>query len=112
MTRFLQHLREQNVKRCEAPRSEGGYGHPLDAWTPLEWAGAAAGEMGEACNLVKKVRRGDDVPLSRVADEIGDVVVYLDLLCACMGIDLEKAVVDKFNATSEKYDCDIRLQEE
>jgi hypothetical protein len=38
-----------------------------------------------------------------VANEMGDVLVALDLLAREMGINLGDAVRDKFNATSEKY---------
>ena len=42
-----------NRARCDAAF------HPLDAWTPTDWATALAGEVGELCNLIKKFRRGD-----------------------------------------------------
>src|SRR5689334_12432803 len=84
-------LRAANIPRCEE-----GFG-PLGRWSPLEWGGAAAGEMGELCNLLKKMRRGEVVDLQAVAHEIADVIIYLDLLSARIGINMGLAVVRKFN---------------
>lgn len=83
-------------------------------WTLLEWAGAAAGEMGEAANIAKKFRRGDysienPAHVEALADEIADVVIYSDLLAARAGIDLGEAVRRKFNKTSAKVGSDVRL---
>jgi NTP pyrophosphatase (non-canonical NTP hydrolase) len=61
-----------------------------------------AGEAGEACNLIKKMRRGDHVNLKQVADELADLVIYADLLAARLDINLGAAVVDKFNEVSAK----------
>lgn len=68
-----------------------------------------AGEAGELCEAVKKFLRaergikGSTATLSQVAEEMGDLLVSLDLLANEMGIDLGKAVQAKFNATSIKY---------
>ena len=90
-------LRETNVTRCLAD-----YKHGLSEWSALEWAGAMCGEAGETANLAKKLRRGEDVPLEDIADEIADTVIYADLLAASLGITLGDAVVAKFNKTSRK----------
>jgi NTP pyrophosphatase (non-canonical NTP hydrolase) len=89
-------LRENNVKRSETSF------YAVDSWSPTDWATALAGEVGELCNLIKKMRRGDAIPLQSVSDEIADVAIYLDLLAARLGINLEEAVVKKFNEVSEK----------
>jgi len=101
-------LREANVKRCE------DVFHPLDSWSPTDWATAMAGECGEACNNIKKLRRLDgadqelDTELNRqrliyeTASELADLVIYTDLLAARLGIDLGYAVTRKFNEVSEK----------
>jgi NTP pyrophosphatase (non-canonical NTP hydrolase) len=103
-------LRITNVLRCE------DVFHPVDSWTPSDWATAMAGECGEACNEVKKLRRLDgaddqlDTPAEReilkdkLAKELADLVIYADLLAARMDIDLGQAVIDKFNEVSEKRD--------
>lgn len=89
-------LRRTNVARCEEVF------HKLDEWSPTDWGCAAAGEMGEACNLLKKLRRGEDVPLQEIANELADVVAYIDLLAARLYIDLGEAVASKFNQVSVK----------
>jgi len=73
-----------------------------------------AGEVGELCNAVKKMDReglpGHAAPSQEdVANEVADVFIYLDLVAMHLGIDLEQAVIRKFNATSEKYGFKHRL---
>jgi NTP pyrophosphatase (non-canonical NTP hydrolase) len=104
----FENLRIQNIKRCE------DVFHPVDSWSPTDWATAMAGECGEACNEIKKLRRLDgadkdiDTPFNReqlknkTAKELADLIIYADLLAARMDIDLGQAVVDKFNEVSEK----------
>lgn len=105
---MLSELRKKGIERCEAPKPRG-FNHKLSNWTPLEWGGAAAGEMGELCNLLKKLRRGDQPSMADIASEIGDVVIYLDLLAARLNIDLEWAIVHTFNMKSEEIGSDIRI---
>lgn len=98
-------LRAANVARCEAVF------HPLHAWSPTDWSNAMAGEAGEACNVTKKMLRGD--PLGKLdialAKELADVVIYADLLAARMNINLGEAVRLKFNEVSDRRKCDIKL---
>lgn len=103
---FFTELRRLNIDRCE-----NAFHHSLDGWSGLEWGGAVAGEVGELCNILKKVRREEQgIGGSRVAgdvqqaiaDEIADVVIYCDLLAASRGIDLQRAIRHKFNETSKK----------
>lgn len=68
-----------------------------------------AGEVGELCNLLKKIERkrlglrgGIDVNTRDLANEMADVLICLDLLAADLGIDLEDAVSVKFDLTSIK----------
>lgn len=96
-------LREVNVRRCEAAF------HPLLSWTPTDWACAMAGEAGEACNLIKKLRRGEVVPAEMIAKELADVIIYADLLAARLGVDLGQSVCSKFNEVSDRRHCDIKL---
>jgi NTP pyrophosphatase (non-canonical NTP hydrolase) len=83
---------------------------------PLSFRGVElAGEVGEACNEIKKLERsrlgirGGKNDIRPLADELADVIVCVDLIAMDLGIDLSKAVRDKFNATSEKYDLTTRL---
>lgn len=95
-------LREVNLSRCEAAF------HPLDAWSYQDWVLAMIGEAGEACNAVKKIKRGDGTE-AELAKELADVVIYADLLAARAGIDLGKAVREKFNEVSERRGVPHRL---
>ena len=96
----LRQFRRVNVARCE-----GGFA-PLDSWSGTDWGCALAGEVGEACNLLKKARRGTKIDIEALADELADVFTYLDLLAARHGIDLAEAVVRKFNDVSCRADVD------
>lgn len=111
----LARLRNQNVKRCEEVF------HPVNDWTPAEWAVAMAGECGEVCNAIKKLRRIADGTntakdpqteqecIDQIALELADLVIYTDLLAARCGIDLEEAITEKFNAVSELRHSTVRL---
>lgn len=67
-----------------------------------------AGEVGEACNVVKKLERerlgiaGSRDTIEHLAEELADILICADLLAMDTGIDLQDAVAVKFNATSEK----------
>jgi len=100
-------LRKTNVARCEKAF------HALTAWSAQDWACALAGEVGKACNIVKKMRRGDAGPDARrdLGSELADTIIYADLLAAREGIDLEAAVIAKFNEVSRRRNCDIFLGE-
>lgn len=109
-------LRAANVTRCEQVF------HKLNDWSPCDWATAMAGECGEACNEVKKLRRLDGADASndteanreyfraKIAKELADLVIYADLLAARLGLDLGRAVVDKFNEVSEKRESSVTLK--
>lgn len=96
---FLKRLRELAVERTNK------HYFPLEEWNLLEWAGAAGGECGEMANVAKKIRRGDPNQselLEQLGEEAADVVMYVDLLCARAGIDLEEAIRIKFNTRSKE----------
>jgi len=95
-------LRGANVNRQkEWPGNE----HADVAFRAIE----LAGEAGEVAEAVKKFLRaelgikGSTATKDDIADEMGDMLVALDLLANQLGIDLGKAVERKFNATSKKY---------
>lgn len=74
-----------------------------------------AGEVGEACNCIKKLERerlgwaGSRSSVQALAEELADVVICADLSALAAGIDLQTAVREKFNATSEKIGLSVRL---
>lgn len=74
-----------------------------------------AGETGEACNIIKKLERerldikGSRATKKQLAEELADIIICADLIAMHEEIDLEQAVRDKFNATSEKIGLKTRL---
>jgi NTP pyrophosphatase (non-canonical NTP hydrolase) len=74
-----------------------------------------AGEIGEVCNEVKKLERerlglkGSRTSLAKLAAELADGLICLDLLAMEFGIDLAEAVRAKFNATSEERGLEVWL---
>lgn len=82
-------------------------------WTSADWSNAMQGEAGEAGNIVKKIRRletnarwanpEDKTELiTKLGNELADTIIYADLLAAYYGIDLQEAIIRKFNAVSER----------
>ncbi|HMT74527.1 MAG TPA: MazG nucleotide pyrophosphohydrolase domain-containing protein [Chitinophagaceae bacterium] len=84
---------------------------PLTYWTT-----ALAGEVGELCNMIKKLQRVEkggvdggssytakDINKEMLKEEIGGIAIYLDLLASLLDIDLEEAIIDTFNSKSAKY---------
>jgi len=74
-----------------------------------------AGEVGEACNIIKKIERermgsvGSRATPEQLAEELADVIICVDLICEEMKIDLWQAVVDKFNKTSDKNGLQTKI---
>ena len=97
----------RNRARCESPQ---GFNHPLTGWSASDWMVATFGELGEAANVLKKLNRvRDGVPgnketaealRSKLASELADAYIYLDLFCQSQGIDLREAVLKTFDAKS------------
>lgn len=74
-----------------------------------------AGEVGEACNVIKKLERerlgikGSRDTAEHLAEELADVVICVDLIAMHLGIDLNNAIRNKFNATSVKQNLKTRM---
>ena len=116
----FERLAKINHQRCCRWHEGGPAG-----WSVVDWSNAAAGEMGETCNAVKKLRRvegglanisepgrqlyerGDAV--KQIGQEIADTIIYLDLLAQHLGLDTGELIREKFNATSKKYGFPERL---
>jgi NTP pyrophosphatase (non-canonical NTP hydrolase) len=99
--KLLETVTLREFSRANAARCQDVF-HSVDAWSQTDWATALAGEVGEYCNLVKKRRRGEAIPDQLIADELGDILAYLDLNATAAGLDLSRAAVSKFNAVSER----------
>jgi NTP pyrophosphatase (non-canonical NTP hydrolase) len=79
-----------------------------------------AGEAGEVANAVKKVYRAQNCIIGNNKDihdlmenlieEIGDVLITIDLLANEFDIDLEDAVKSKFNKTSKKVSIPVFME--
>lgn len=101
-------FRDAKGRKCHA--SEDG-----SDWSPAQWLQAVVGELGEYANLRKKVERGDltiEEATPMLADELADVVIYLDILASQLGIELGDAVMSKWNRTSKKVGAPIYIDEE
>ncbi len=104
----LSEFRTVNVQRCEESY------FPLDSKDGPWWGNAMAGEVGEACNVVKKIDRDGSTPerIQDLADELADVVTYADLLAARYGINLAEAIKSKFNEVSKRVNSTIFINHE
>lgn len=123
------------VSNINAKRSDIWH-PPGKEWSLLEWAGAMCGEAGEAANEAKKIRRiemdlvtpnvigslpGQPATASsqkqlreiairtKLAKEIGDTYLYLDLLATKAGLRIEDCVRQSFNEKSEELGFPQRI---
>lgn len=69
----------------------------LQTWDPPRWSNAAAGEMGDS-----GVPADREMAIMKVAKELGDTIVYLDLLAQRLGLTTEDCVRYAFNEISER----------
>lgn len=67
-------------------------------FTLVFWANELAGEVGEACNILKKLDRefnynvrGSRATMAALAEELGDIVICCDLLGMCASVDYPSA---------------------
>lgn len=101
-------LRGANIAR----QAEWDAGRQID----LSYRGnELAGEVGEACNVIKKLERerlgikGSRATREQLAEELADIVICVDLIALDAGIDMDVAVPAKFNATSAKVGLVTRM---
>lgn len=106
-------FRSANVARCLKWHPDG-----IESWSSSDWMTAIVGELGELASLIKMRNRERDgltgnkfTPTDEmIAKEAADVYTYLDLFCEANGIDLGRAVVDKFNEVSERVGFPDRIE--
>jgi NTP pyrophosphatase (non-canonical NTP hydrolase) len=104
-----------NRQRCEAP---DGFNHKLTDWSLSDWMTAIAGEAGEAANVVKKLNRVRDGIAgnseteaelrAKLARELADVFIYLDLTFQRLGLDPSAVIAEVFNRKSEQIGSPLR----
>ena len=111
------------VSQVNLERAREWHKGGLEEWSVSDWAVAMAGEAGEVCDAIKKLRRIEcrvisenasqphtiEVAKRAIAQEIGDTFIYLDLLAQRLGINIEDAIRDTFNRVSEREGFDYRL---
>lgn len=107
------------ANRARLPQFKNKHGEPAHAksdgsdWSPAQWLQAMMGELGEYANFRKKFERGDITQEKfkyEATKELADVQIYLDLLAYQLGIDLEQAVINKFNEVSKRVGSNVTLQ--
>ena len=114
----FQELREANEVRLAMFKNAKG--EPAHAkadgsdWSENDWMVAVTGEVGELANKLKKLRRGDfDLTnvqsRTSVMEEVGDIIVYMDLLAKRLGMTLEECVTYTFNRVSKKQGLSVFL---
>jgi NTP pyrophosphatase (non-canonical NTP hydrolase) len=76
-----------------------------------------AGEVGEACNIIKKLERerlglpGSRATVEQLADELADAMICIRRIAYFVGIaDIEKIERLKFNETSIKNNLKTRVK--
>lgn len=76
-----------------------------------------AGEVGEACNIIKKLERerlglvGSRDTNEHLIEELCDVVICTYLIAMQIGINLDPHVARKFNETSRKRGLTVFMEE-
>lgn len=90
-------------------RNAEGYDDLLNKQSLSYFGNALAGEVGEACNFIKKIERGDPIPASELGKELADLVIYADLIASKMGLSLGQCIVNKFNEVSDRIKCQYSM---
>jgi NTP pyrophosphatase (non-canonical NTP hydrolase) len=65
-----------------------------------------AGEVGEFCNVLKKVTRGDftwDQAKAELSEELADIFIYLTKISNQADIDIEQAVLNKIEHNKLRF---------
>ena len=109
MSLTFKELAHVNAERCKR-----WHHADTEPWTGADWSNAMCGEAGEAANVVKKLRRHETGTANPVLDppggslremlghEIADTILYAFLLADHYCINVERAVIQKFNSVSDK----------
>ena len=106
-------FREANVTRCRKWHPDG-----IESWSPSDWLTAVTGELGELASLLKMRNRERDGLVGnkfsptdeQIADEVADVLTYLDLLAFVLNVDMGAAAARKFNRISERNGFPDRIE--
>ena len=91
--------------------------NPDNKVTPTFRGLELSGEVGEACNIIKKLERerigirGGRATIEELEEELSDIMICVDLIAMDYNINLDRAVSDKFNKTSKKYDLKTLIED-
>lgn len=111
----------EEVQRVSKLRSARWHDTPEKQWSTLEFAGAMAGEAGEAANVAKKIKRHDCGMTQKkirkdrgalvfgLGQELADTVLYAFCVANQEGIDLATFIVRTFNEVSDREGFPERL---
>jgi len=104
----IKQLQLNNKLRCEQDFRR------IDDWAGSQYGNAIAGEVGELCNIIKKIERknvpGDEtLGPEDIGKELADIICYACLIATKYKLDLETCIVEKFNEVSERVDSKYRL---
>lgn len=115
------HVTLRELQRVAVTRSTAVFGVLTD-WTVADWANALAGECGEVCGAVKRLRHiqeqmqrhdpvvmTEDTAREEAGKELGDLITYAALLANELGVSLDDVVRQKFNEVSKRYNSRIRV---
>lgn len=108
---FLSELRVADKARDAEWREKVG----AESLPTLFRATELGGEVGELLNIVKKLERerlgwsGKRDTLEHLREEIGDVMICLDLLAMQYEIDIEEAAREAFNKVSDRIGLSQKL---
>jgi len=108
MSEFLHVLRKANIHRDLE-------WNPKNLLTPVFRGCELAGEIGEACNLLKKIERerlglvGSRATMEHLGEELADGIICIDLIAMDFNINLIEAVQKKFNKTSTERNLNVFL---
>lgn len=111
-----------NLRRANLARDAEKWG-AMGAWSPELWLTRMMTEVGELAEEISRSAEADlaEIPFAlggpagedgfkaRVANELADVAMFLDLLAASLGVELGAAIVAKFNSKSAEWGVGVRL---
>lgn len=116
----MNNLDFKSLQEINLIRANKWHNGSINEWSVSDWACALAGEAGEVCDAVKKLRRTQDGIVGtrrgseenaakEIGKELADTVIYCDLLASRLGLDLGHCIQDKFNEVSVKFGFEERL---
>jgi len=109
----MNHLTFKQVSKINLERANIWHPNGIEDWAVTDWSNAMAGEAGEVCNAIKKLRRIEsnvnqannltkEKAIEEIGKEIGDTYLYLDLLAQRLGLNIDELIIETFNRVSDR----------